>query len=455
MLIRHLLIARTQLREHLLGRVYPACFCVRNAKGQGRVEFGELALAQLLLGLEQAQASTNDLARVIVTAAFDLFFDEILETFANGDAQGHTALLIDTSIVWYYLISNNTSAPMPIDLRSDTVTKPSPAMRAAMMAAEVGDDQYGEDPCANLLQERVAQLLGKEAALWLPSGTQANQVALLVLTRPGDEVLVCDEAHSLWHETGGAAKNAGVQLTPIGAKGICTVGEVEAVIKPRGHMVYAPTTLLQIENTHNRAGGVIFPQAQVVDVCAAAKQRGLACYLDGARLWNVAAATGAPPAELAAPFDLVMVAFSKGLGAPGGSMLAGPKPLIEAALRYRRMLGGAMRQIGFFAVAALYALDHNRARLGDDHANARALAQTIAAVPGVVLDLASVQTNIVVFHLGASAPAAADIVARAKTRGVLVNVFGPRTVRAVTHLDVTAEQCHAAAAILAEVVCSP
>jgi len=338
---------------------------------------------------------------------------------------------------------------MPIDLRSDTVTRPSPGMRAAMMGVQVGDDQYGDDPSANLLQERVADLLGREAALWFLSGTQANQTALLVLTRPGDEVIACGEAHSLWHETGGSAKNAGVQITPIGAGGTFTPAELDAAIKPRGHHVFPPSTLMQIENTHNRAGGVIFPQAQVEAVCALAKQRGLATYLDGARLWNVAAATDAPLAELAAPFDLVMVSLSKGLGAPGGSMLAGPKPLIAEAVRYRRILGGAGRQIGFYCAAALYALDHNRERLTEDHVNARELARRIAQLPGVVLDLGTVQTNIVVFHLTDAAPATADIVARAKERGVLVSVFGPRTLRVVTHLDVTAAQCREAGEVLA------
>ena len=341
---------------------------------------------------------------------------------------------------------------MPIDLRSDTVTRPSPEMRRFMLAAEVGDDQYGDDPSANALQERVAALTGKEAALWLLSGTQANQVALLTLTKPGDEVIVCGEAHALWHETGGSAKNAGVQLTAIGARGTFSPAELEAAIKPRRHHVFPPTTLVQIENTHNRAGGVIFPQRDVQAVCATAKQHGLATYMDGARLWNVAAATGLALAELAAPFDLVMVAFSKGLGAPGGSMLAGPKDVIADAVRYRRMLGGAGRQIGFYAAAAQFALDHNMDRLAEDHANARELARRIAQCPGVSLDLDTVQTNIIVFHLTDAAPPTADIVARAEDRGVLVSVFGPRILRAVTHLDVSAAQCREAGDVLAAVL---
>jgi threonine aldolase len=341
---------------------------------------------------------------------------------------------------------------MPIDLRSDTVTRPSPEMRKAMFAAEVGDDQYGEDAPTNLLQERVAALLGKEAALWLPSGTQANQVALLALTRPGDEVIVSEQAHALWHEAGGASRNAGVQLTAIGAGGLFTAAEFAASIKAKDHPLYPATTLVEIENTHNRAGGVIFPQDEAERICAVARERGVASYLDGARLWNVSAATGTAAATLAAPFDLVMVAFSKGLGAPGGSMLAGSKPLIDAATRYRRLLGGAMRQTGFYAAAALYALDHNMTRILEDHANARALAGMLAHLPGVSLDLKTVQTNIIVFHLTDAAPATADIVTRAKERGVLINAFGPRTIRAVTHLDVTAAQCREAGEVLAKII---
>src|SRR5450432_2682853 len=192
-----------------------------------------------------------------------------------------------------------------IDLRSDTVTRPSAAMRAAMAAAPVGDDQYGEDPTVNLLQERVAALLGKKAALWLPSGTMANQVALRVLTRPGDDVIVSRESHAVWHETGAGAANAGVQFTDIGARGTFSDDDVVAAIKPRGHALYPPTTLVEIENTHNRSGGIIFPQDDVDRICAAARERKIATFLDGARLWNVAVASKRSLAELAAPFDLV------------------------------------------------------------------------------------------------------------------------------------------------------
>ena len=205
-----------------------------------------------------------------------------------------------------------------IDLRSDTVTRPTDAMRAAMAAAPVGDDQYGEDPLTNDLQARVAAMLGKAQGLWLPSGTMANQVALRVLTRPGDEVIVSREAHAGWHETGGSAANAGVQLVEIGARGVFDAAALDAAIKPRGLPVYPPTTMVEIENTHNRSGGIVFPQDEVVRVCALARSRGLATFLDGARLWNASIASGIAEGELAAPFDLVAVSFSKGLGAPGG-----------------------------------------------------------------------------------------------------------------------------------------
>jgi threonine aldolase len=320
-----------------------------------------------------------------------------------------------------------------------------------MAAAEVGDDQYGEDPTVNRLQEHVAGLLGKDAALWLPSGTMANQIGLRLLTRPGDDVIVSRESHTVWHETGASAANAGVQFTEIGARGLFTAEEVLAARKPRGHIVYPPTTLIVIENTHNRAGGVVFPLALVERIAAAAREHQLAMFLDGARLWNAAIVAGQTPAALAAPFDLVTVAFSKGLGAPAGSMLAGSKDLIAAAVRYRRMYGGAMRQVGILAAAALYALDRNLERLVEDHVNARRMAVHLAEVKPITIDPDQVETNIVIFHLAPSAPDAATVVARAAERGVLVFAFGPRTVRAVTHLDVSRAHCDRAAAVLAEV----
>lgn len=338
----------------------------------------------------------------------------------------------------------------PIDLRSDTVTRPTPQMRAAIAAAPVGDDQYGEDPTVNALQERIAALLGKEAALWLPSGTMANQVALRTLTRPGDDVVVSREAHAVWHETGGSAANAGVQLTEIGARGVFTADEFVAAIKPRDHPIYPPTTLVEIENTHNRSGGVVFPQEEAVLICNRARKLGIASFLDGARIWNVAAATGIPLSALAGPFDVVAVSLSKGLGAPGGSLLAGSRDIVVRATRQRRMMGGAMRQVGIFAAAGIFALDNNMARLVEDHANARLIAERLATSPRIAIDLATVQTNILVFRLAPDAPDATTIVAKARERGVLINAFGPRTVRAVTHLDVSRDQCTRAADVLVE-----
>ena len=279
-----------------------------------------------------------------------------------------------------------------------------------------------------------------------------NQVALRILTRPGDDVIVSRESHAVWHETGAAGANAGIQFTDIGARGIFTVEEFLAVRKPRGHIVYPPTTLVEIENTHNRAGGVIFPQEEAERICTAAREHGIATYLDGARLWNAVVAADRPAAALAAPFDLVAVALSKGLGAPGGSLLAGSRALIEQATRHRRMLGGAMRQVGLFAAAGLYALDHNLSRLAADHANAQVLAQRLAQSSRIIIEPSAVQTNIVVFDLAPAAPDATTVVGRARERGVLIFAFGPRTIRAVTHLDVTREQCEQAAAILAEIV---
>ena len=339
-----------------------------------------------------------------------------------------------------------------IDLRSDTVTLPSPAMRQAMAAAPVGDDQYGEDPSVNRLQERLAELLGKEAALFVPSGTMANQIALKILTRPGDDVVVGDEAHIVWHESGAAAANSGVQFTVVGQGGLFTAADLRAAYKPPGHIVFPPTTLVAIENTHNRGGGVVFPQAEAVAICETARELGLASYLDGARLFNAAAASGHSLAELAAPFDFVSVALSKGLGCPVGSLIAGRYAGIVRARRARRMFGGAMRQSGILAAAGLYALDHNFSRLVDDHANARLLAERLAGLRGVRLDLATVQSNIVIFRMEESAPDAATIVARAEEAGVRVSAFGERTVRAVTHLDVSREQCRRAADLLAAVI---
>jgi threonine aldolase len=339
-----------------------------------------------------------------------------------------------------------------IDLRSDTVTLPSPGMRKAMAEAPVGDDQYGEDPSVNSLQGRIAELLDKEAALFVPSGTMANQIGLKVLTRPGDEVVVGDEAHIVWHESGAAAANSGVQFSVVGRGGLFTEADFRAAYKPPGHIVFPPTTLVTIENTHNRGGGVVFPQDAIEAICAAAKELGLSSYLDGARLFNAAASANRSLAELARPFDLVSVALSKGLGCPVGSVIAGRAADIVRAVRARRMFGGALRQAGIIAAAGLYALDHNLARLPEDHANARLIAERLAGVKGVLLDLATVQSNIVIFRMAEGAPDAATIVARAKEHGVLVSAFAARTVRVTTHLDVTREQCRQAAEVLATAV---
>lgn len=339
-----------------------------------------------------------------------------------------------------------------IDLRSDTVTLPSDGMRRAMATAEVGDDQYGEDPSVNRLQERIAQMLGKEAALFVPSGTMANQIGLKILTTPGDDVIVGDESHVVWHESGAAAANSGVQFSVVGKGGLFTADDFRAACKPRGHVVFPPTTMVVIENTHNRGGGMVFPQEDAVAICAAAREANIASYLDGMRLWNAAAASGQTVAVLAAPFDLASVALSKGLGCPVGSLIAGSKEAIARAVHARGMFGGAMRQSGIVAAAGLYALDNNLARLPEDHANARLIAERLAGVPGVQLDLDSVQTNIVIFRTKPPAPDAETILTRAKEQGVLVNDFGPRIVRAVTHLNVTREQCARGADVLAKVI---
>jgi threonine aldolase len=339
-----------------------------------------------------------------------------------------------------------------IDLRSDTVTLPSAEMRQAMAAAPVGDDQYGEDPSVNRLQERIAELLGKEAALFVPSGTMANQIGLKILTRPGDEVILGDEAHIVWHESGAGAANSGVQFSVVGRGGLFTAADLRAAYKPPGHIVFPPTTLVAVENTHNRGGGVVFPQEDVVAICAAARELGMKSYLDGARLFNTAAASGRSLAELAAPFDVVSVALSKGLGCPVGSVIVGRREDISRAVRARRMFGGAMRQSGILAAAGLWALDHNLERLTEDHGNARLLAERIAELPGVSLDLKTVQSNIVIFHMDEGAPDAATVVARAQEMGVLVSAFGTRTVRAVTHLNVSRADCELVADRLARVL---
>ena len=342
---------------------------------------------------------------------------------------------------------------MVIDLRSDTVTRPTDAMRQIMAKAEVGDDQFGEDPSINRLQERVAALLGKESGLWLPTGTMANQVALRTLTQPGDDVIVSAGAHVVWSETGAGAANAGVQFTELGGtRGYFDVDSFRRAVKPRDDIVLPPTTLVTIENTHNHAGGRAVPIGVMSEVCEAAAAIGVSSFMDGARLWNAAVSTGLSPAALAAPFDVVWVAFSKGLGAPGGAMLAGSADFIARARRFRRMMGGAMRQVGVFAAAADYALTHHLDDLAADHLNARSMAEILSASSRVEFDLDSVETNIIYFDLNDEAPGAEEVMATAAESGVLVLALGPSTIRVVTHRDVTTEECLSAAHRLVEVI---
>jgi threonine aldolase len=318
-----------------------------------------------------------------------------------------------------------------IDLRSDTVTRPTPGMREAMAKAEVGDDVFGEDPSVNRLQEQVAALLGKPAALFFPSGTMANQAALRLHTRPGDVVIATRDAHILRAESGAAAALSGLQIEMLGGSGVLTAEELRAALRPADVHV-APATLLAIENTHNAAGGRIFRPEPLAPVLRVARDAGLALHCDGARLWNAAVALGLPPAVLAAPFDTVSVCLSKGLGAPLGSLVAGSAGHVAELRRIRKMLGGGMRQAGVVAAAGSWALDHHLARLADDHAHARRLATGLVAL-GIQVE-GSPETNIVMLRV--TDPASFQSEARA--RGVLISRFGSERLRAVTHLDVGA-----------------
>ena len=321
---------------------------------------------------------------------------------------------------------------MVIDLRSDTVTRPTAAMRRAMAEAEVGDDVFGEDPTVRRLEARVAEILGKEAALFVPSGVMGNQIALRVHTRPGDEVVVAERSHLFHYEGGAPAALWGVQLRPVGDEtGVLVAEDVEAVV--RGGADWEPrTSLVCLENTVNKAGGVAVPPDAVAPVAEVARAHGLALHLDGARLWNAARALGVAEAALAAPFDTVNVCLSKGLGAPVGSALAGSAAHVREGRRARKLLGGGMRQSGVLAAAALVALE-NRERLDDDHARARRLAEAVDALPALRLVRAP-ETNIVLFDtLGQPA---AEAVAALEAEGVRVVAFGPQTVRATLHGDV-------------------
>ncbi|MDB4971845.1 MAG: Low-specificity L-threonine aldolase [Myxococcaceae bacterium] len=326
-----------------------------------------------------------------------------------------------------------------IDLRSDTVTRPSPGMRRAMAAAEVGDDVYGEDPTAQRLEHLTAELLGKEAALFVPSGTMANQIALLLHCRPGDAVVVGEGTHLMAFESGAAAAWAGVQFSVAGKGGLFDVAELRDAVQPP-HDLLPRSRLVVLENTHNRAGGAVWPRERARAVSQQARELGLALHLDGARLWNAAAATGDSLAELAAIADTVSVCFSKGLGAPVGSALVGSRDAIAAGRRLRKMLGGGMRQVGVLCAAALYAVEQQRERLREDHALARRLAAGLASVAG--LSVLPVETNIVLVDL--LDRAAAEYVAHLRMRDVLVNAVTPTRLRAVVHRDLEAAHIDAA-----------
>jgi len=326
-----------------------------------------------------------------------------------------------------------------IDLRSDTVTKPTPAMRAAMAAAEVGDDVYGEDPTVNELEARTAMLLGKEAAVFVPTGTMSNQIGVRIHTEPGDAALVEGTCHVVVNEGGGAAAISGVSIVPLrGVRGIFSAADVDAAVgvahrfKPA--TLGAPARLLCLENTHNAGGGTVWPLEAVRSVCEAGRRHGLALHLDGARLWHATAASGVPERDFAAPFDTVNVCFSKGLGAPVGSALAGTKQLVARARRFKQQLGGGFRQAGILAAAALYALDHHRPHLGQDVRRAKVFAEGIAALEGIDVDPQDVHSNIVRFSV--TSGTAADFAERCHAAGVHMIPGGARGIRAVIHRDI-------------------
>ena len=318
-----------------------------------------------------------------------------------------------------------------VDLRSDTLTRPTPAMRAAMASAEVGDDVYGEDPTVNRLQARVAERVGMEAALFVPSGTMSNQIALAVVARPGDEVILEANAHIRLYECGGAAANAGAQLWPLAApRGILDPGEVEAAIRhddphdPR-------TVLIAVEDTSNRGGGSVYPLETLDALAALSARRGVPLHMDGARAWNASVASGVPLERRLRGFSSVSLCFSKGMGAPVGSVLCGSRALVREALRVRKRLGGGMRQAGVLAAAALYALDHHVERLAEDHARAQHLAEALGQIGGVTV-LNQVQTNM----LYVGVPDGPAWAAQLRARGVLCGVVSATSLRLVTHLDV-------------------
>lgn len=327
---------------------------------------------------------------------------------------------------------------MLIDLRSDTVTQPTPAMREAIANAHVGDDVFGDDPTVNALESYVAQLLGKEAAVFMPSGTMSNQVALRTHTEPGDEVILESQAHIYYYEGGAPAALSGVMCRLVqGDRGIFTATDLHQVLRPID-VHFPKTKLVCLENTHNRGGGRIYPLSEIQAIAQVCQQQGLKLHLDGARLWNACAATEISAAEYAQFFDSVSVCFSKGLGAPIGSALVGSKAFIERSRRFRKMLGGSMRQAGIIAAGALYALKHHRDRLKDDHIHARMLAEELQSIHGIEVDPEHVQTNIVMFHT--TTVSASVLVERLSEKGVAVLAIGENSIRAVTNLMVSREQ---------------
>jgi threonine aldolase len=337
-----------------------------------------------------------------------------------------------------------------IDLRSDTLTKPSEGMRKAMYEAEVGDDVFKEDPTVNALEEFAAELLGKEAALFVTSGVMGNQLCLNVLSSPGDEVICEKDSHIFNYESGSPAALSGLQLSPIeGVNGVILPGQIEPLIRPANAYYMPRTKILTIENTHNRAGGTIQPLENIITLSALAKQHNLFFHLDGARIWNASVATGIPVKEYASHFDSVSCCLSKGLGAPVGSIIAGSKDFINEAYRVRKAWGGGMRQVGILAAAGLYALQHNIHRLKEDHVNAKYLAERINANPNLEINMEAVQTNILLFK-----PLKLSIeesIRRCKERGLLLSVGKIDLIRAVTHLDVSVEDIRKAADIIDDV----
>jgi threonine aldolase len=340
-----------------------------------------------------------------------------------------------------------------IDLRSDTVTKPSDAMRKVMARAEVGDDVYGEDPTVNRLQEMAAAILGKKAALFVPSGTMANQLSIRIQTQPGQEVIVESKSHIVRYEQGAAGALSGVQLNWVtGDRGLMTAEQIEAAIRPKDPYSIA-TALICLENTHNAGGGTIYPLSTIERIRAVALRHGIPMHLDGARLFNAVAATTLPPASYAQNFETVSLCLSKGLGAPVGSLIVTNDPtLIDNAKRFRRMYGGAMRQAGILAAAGIYALEHNIGRLKEDHDNAKRLARKLQQIAAVSINLQHVDTNIVIFDVVTHRLSPAALVAALKREGVLINAIGGSSFRAVTHLDISAKQIDEAAEIFAQVL---